>query len=153
MTRDTGVPMIELEQAYDRLTGALGTPRGITRTGWCWAMARATEGWTIAELRAAVKLTAAQSEYFPRPGAVGKRRPPRELAPPVEGTTTDRCRSCHVAWHYAGYETGTGIVLPRLRCGCPPVGEGWRTPAALAWVEQDETLIAAGFVAPLGGTP
>ncbi|MGE4163882.1 MAG: hypothetical protein AB7G23_19310 [Vicinamibacterales bacterium] len=47
-----------------------------------------------------------------------------------------RCGGCGQVFHLAGYECATGVVVGRFRCGCPPAGQGWFTPASEAWQER-----------------
>lgn len=67
-----------------------------------------------------------------------------------EGAGTEWCSQCRAHYWYAGFESTAGVV-PRLRCNCPPSGAGWHTAAAVAWTEDDITLIHAGYVLPADG--
>jgi hypothetical protein len=55
----------------------------------------------------------------------------------------DICPGCHHLRYYAGFMTGAGAVLPRLRCECPSynLSPNFNHPDALAWVEHDPALM------------
>lgn len=133
---DFEIPQIEIEQAFDRLVGALGAPTKMTKAGWTWAVRAATKGWSSFELRAAVKLAARRSRFFPRPRDIEECRPRQDITPPDEQPVLDGCAQCGVAWYYAGYVTAKGDLVPRVRCGCKPALPGFSHPDALAWREE-----------------
>lgn len=147
MTRPDELPRVLLERGFDRLEGVFGSTGKLNREGWVWATQTATRGWTEEEFQAAVRVSASECRFFPRPRDVAERRPFK--ATPVateDGPTRDECRSCDQHRYYAGYRLPDGTIGARLRCDCPQPGSGWDHPEALAWVEDKPELVAAGYV-------
>lgn len=142
-----GVPAAEISAAFDRLVGVFGESPKQRRDGWVWALSGHLADWSSFELRAAVRDAAAECRFFPRPADILARRPKSAGAvAPAVASTMDHCLTCGSHLFYAGYAAAHG-VFPRLRCACPPVGDGWNHPDALAWREDDEKLVAAGYTA------
>jgi len=87
------------------------------------------------------RLVREPSRFFPKAGEL------YALAAQLEGEqqrryggqpqpeTGNDCPACRRAFYVAGYLTGWGAVVGRLRCGCEAPGQGWADPAALAWRE------------------
>jgi uncharacterized protein YdaU (DUF1376 family) len=75
------------------------------------------------------------------------RRPTPRSAPaklprsrPARHANGGQCPTCHEGFYLAGYETPKGVVLGKLRCACPPQGDGWHTPAARAFQPPHQEL-------------
>lgn len=88
----------------------------------------------------------------PRPGDVKKFIGQARLAmnPERKRFDPDWCPHCRHKYFYAGSMRHDGTVQPRRRCLCAHHDQdpAFRHPAALAWVETDQSLIAAGMVPP-----
>jgi hypothetical protein len=141
------IPVIEIHQAFDRLAGVFGGGGKIERAGWTWAIQSGTRRWSLFEFRVAVKHAAAHCRFFPKPKDIVDARPFKGSAAEPEQAVVgaDVCASCQQHFHYAGFMMPSGIVQPRLRCGCKHNGSGWDHPDALAWRESDRGLVEAGY--------
>ena len=140
------LPMGALRSGVDRLVATFGPPKEIKSDVFMRELQRALRGWSMAEFDAAVGHAIAEERFFPRIAAIRKHRPPQMSGDgQPEVGVGNVCPSCREHDFYAGYETGTGVVVPRLRCGCPQGGAGWDTDAALAWQETDKVFIGTDF--------
>lgn len=144
--RSHELPRVILEGGFRRLAAVFDGGKTPDLEGWIWAVGNGTHGWTEAEYAMAVKRCAIGQRYFPRPAALIGERPGTNADHVVTSLDSRICPACHGHYFYAGYRTGSGIVMPKIRCQCPHPGRGWSDPEALAWRETDPGLIRAGYV-------
>lgn len=140
------LPMVALRAGVDRLVATFGAPKDLVPDTFMHELQRALRGWRVSEYDAAIGGAIAEERFFPRIAVIRKHRPPQMSGDgrPDVGVG-NVCPSCHAHDYYAGYQTGGGAVVPRLRCECPQGGEGWTTDAALAWQETDKAFIGTAF--------
>lgn len=107
---------------------------------------------TAEQIREVFLAVAERNTYFPKLSEILRHVPdaPRTPSPfdelPV--SSNQICNQCHTHRYYSGFKAPSGAILPKVRCGCPLVGDGWHDPEALDWQEDDQVLIQAGWVPP-----
>ena len=140
MRDDVTLPMM-LRQ-LERLAYAFGKPFAlkVQPMGEEYAAAFRRSGIPGVALEKSVDEAIGSGKRFPSVSDLIERS--RGYMPTTDGERqphgdTDLCPHCGMRYFYAGSESGRGVVLPRLRCGCPQSDPAWYTAAAVAWTEPD----------------
>lgn len=127
---------VDFVEGYRRLCAAFDKP---FKQAQADEYERAVRRFDPVEWQAACTLAIKECQRFPEVTVLLAimYRLKREATPKPSGTAElEGCIACHAVPWYAGFES-EGVVLPRLRCRCPPQGAGWHTAAAKAWQETD----------------
>lgn len=132
----------------ERLQGSLGRGKPKAEIAvFAAELQRATRGWAPDELRHAVTSIIDSEDRFPNIRTIKLHRGARPT-PAQQQNDPSICNRCGKKPYTVGFEFPTGAVLGRIRCDCPVDGPGWFTPRAVAYVEKDPALIAAGYGTP-----
>jgi hypothetical protein len=134
------LPNMVVEEQVTRLVRAF-PGKHPSLEGFTVELRAQTEGWSAAELAAAVAAAIRSERHFPRISVLLKLRP-EQARQEREEAPSAVCHWCRVEPFTAGYETADGRVFGRTRCNCGGREPGWHTPRAKAWKDARDAAAA-----------